>query len=334
MPNPTSASSSSSVSKESSLAPRIYSWLGLLLHAVLLVLPILSSNILHDSDKIWTQQAVMIADPTTTVNNNWTTVEFGLRAFRVVQEDENDTIEYNDTTIFLDNSLDDITFSYQQQEAFGSSYRAAHILFHVWNALQWLSVVLPLLVYGWNRLSLHRQQKQKQPSSSNENSNVASHYRFAWQLARMYVDVYLPLLMVLTASMVVPFFLLKESNLCGPSYIQLGFTAEQDDEDDGASRDEDDDVDFVGSFAIVHSDMSASCSMGRTGKWFLVSQVATVLLSAVHIVWMRRCAYYLELQYQLSQVISGHESSEMEKPVDEDDDQATVVTQVYDGIGV
>jgi hypothetical protein len=49
---------------------------------------------------------------------------------------------------------------------------------------------------------------------------------------------------------------------------------------------------------------------------------------------MRRCAYYLELQYQLSQVISGHESSEMEKPVDEEDDQATVVTHVYDGIGV
>jgi hypothetical protein len=90
------------------------------------------------------------------------------------------------------------------------------------------------------------------------------------RVAKYYSCVSIPLIVVFTLLMVVPFTLLAVSNLCGPNYIELRFqvSKDYDDHDDGC------DQYLQGTEAIIHEDVPAKCQLGRSG-------IATVVMIGI-----------------------------------------------------
>lgn len=229
------------------------------LHAALLSVPVFLSAVLHASDSLYRQVPTNESE----LSSNITTVGFGLRHFSIL---------FNETT-----EEEDIRFSDEQQEALGSNYLTAHTLYHVLNGLMWICLILPLIVSMDNR-----RRRNTEPLLAMS------------QLATSLGTVYVPWMIVLTLLMAVPFALLSQSNLCGPSYLQLGYDIE-----DAGHHDED----LEGTYAITHSDIPTKCEIGASSIGFIAGTVAWPLVLLMQANILRRRGHKLELNHQLAIVL-------------------------------
>lgn len=240
-----------------------------LAHATILMGPIFLGAVLHASDSLYRQLPSNEDD----LSMNVTEVGFGIRHFSIL---------YNETA-----EEEDIRFSDEQEEALGSQHFAAHILFHALDGLMCLFLILPIVIAIYNRW-----WKNMEPLL------VLS------RLTASLAGIYVPLMMVLTILMVVPFALLSKSNLCGPSYVQLGFA----EEDASMSSDEDDHhndchSDLEGTYAIIHEDIPANCEMGVSSIGFIAGTAIWPLIMLVQISFLRRRSEKLERDHQLAIVL-------------------------------
>ena len=271
------------------------------MHIIVLMAPLFFTGIIHNSDSLLKQVPLL-----TDNMNEFNITGFGLRDFSLI---------YNET-----NEDEDIKFSDEQQDTFGSNYRAAHITYHVFQGIMILSFIMPFLCALINRW--YRRFDCLQVGS---------------KLAKSLANVYIPLIVVTMLLMIIPFWLLTQSGLCGPNYIELGFTEEVETMDDIDQFDDMDDhdhhynynyscVDLVGSYAIVHDDIPSTCEIGASGIGYLVSIGVWSLVLMVQTMILRRRGYQLELEYQLKIAMNGCESDfatatavEMDKATFDDD---------------
>jgi hypothetical protein len=113
------------------------------------------------------------------------------------------------------------------------------------------------------------------------------------KMMKSFAKVYIPLIMLCTLLMAIPFGLLAKSNLCGPHYIELGF---QDSSDDLF------DPDFEGTFATVHDDISATCQLGRSsGMGIAVLMAAWPFILLAQAYFLNRRGNELEHDIQLAE---------------------------------
>ena len=250
-----------------------------LLHTTLLLGPLFSSGILHQSDSL-IRQIPSAFDP----SNNITEVGFGIRHFSIIFR--------NDTEV------EDIRFSDEQEDALGREHNAAHIVFHVLHGFMWmflvLSVMVPAVYYG--------RQWWKNNRSGPKALALA-------KLTGWIAKVYLPALILLTLLMVVPYGLLTQSNLCNSEYVELGYAMEVDNDssDDRDFGDEDHhchDDDFEGTYAKLHFDVDSRCEFATpSGLGFLVTNLSVLplLLFMQHCVLRRRAAQF-QAESQLAEM--------------------------------
>jgi hypothetical protein len=132
----------------------------------------------------------------------------------------------------------DIDFSDQQEDALGDQHKAAKILFYLFISFMCLALIIPLLMGAVHRWG----------SSKMDGKLVMS------KIAKSFATVSIPVLVVFTILMAIPFVLLARSNLCGPNYVELRFQGI-----DGDSED------VEGTIAFVHEDIGASCELGSSG---------------------------------------------------------------------
>jgi uncharacterized membrane protein YhaH (DUF805 family) len=182
--------------------------LEVLLHGSCLFAPHWISNVLSKSDSMITQ-----VPETIDAANNITKVSFAIHSFSIGESE-------------------DIRFSDEQEDALGDQHKAAKILYFVFASFMWLALIVPVLMGAVHRWG----------SSKMDGRLVMS------KMARSLARVSIPVVVVSTILMAVPFVLLTRSNLCGPNYMELRF---QDD--------------VEGTIAIVHEDIGASCELGTSG---------------------------------------------------------------------
>jgi hypothetical protein len=244
--------------------------LEVLVHGLILVAPLFLGGVLHASDSLFRQIPTNYED----LNENITEVGFGIRHFSVL---------YNETT-----EEEDVRFSDEQQDELGRQHSAAHITFHALQGLMWMILILPMLVAIFNRW-----WKKMAP--------LLALSKFTASLSRLYV----PLMIVLTLLMAVPFVLLSKSNLCGPMYMQLGFAEEEaslssdeDDHDNGCHSN-----DLEGTYAIMHEDVPATCEMGPSSIGFIAATAIWPVIMMVQIYFLRLRSEKMERDYQLAIVL-------------------------------
>lgn len=161
--------------------------------------------------------------------NNITKVDFGIKKFSI-------------------GNNEDIDFSDEQKDALGVSWSSSHFSWHILQAFMIAGLVIPVIIAIKRRCCCGM---DKRLVFSNLLKNFA-----------MYS---IPLIAILTILMAVPFVLLTRSNLCGPNYIELRFEQELEYSGDDDDNYHDDCIDLQGTVAIVHDDVSASCSVAPTG---------------------------------------------------------------------
>jgi len=172
--------------------------------------------VLSNSDSMITQ-----VPETIDAANNITKVGFAIHSFSIGESE-------------------DIEFSDGQEDALGDQHKAAKILYFVFTSFMWLALLVPVLMGAVRRWG----------SSKMDGRLVMS------KMTRSLARVSIPVVVVSTILMAVPFVLLTRSNLCGPNYMELRF---QD-------HDLEEDCNYVeGTIAIVHEDIGASCELGRSG---------------------------------------------------------------------
>jgi hypothetical protein len=193
--------------------------LEVLLHGSCLLAPYWISKVLSESDSMITQ-----VPETIDAANNITKVGFAIHSFSIGES-------Y------------DIEFSDEQEDALGDQHEAAKILYYVFTSFMWLALIVPVLMGAFHRWG----------SSKMDGRLVMS------KMTRSLARVSIPVVVVSTILMAVPFVLLTRSNLCGPNYMELRF---QDYDLDEKSDCHDD---IEGTIAIVYEDIGAACELGRSG---------------------------------------------------------------------
>jgi uncharacterized membrane protein YhaH (DUF805 family) len=203
----------------------ILTTLAVLVHGTCLLAPYWISTVLSKSDSMITQVPEAID-----AANNITKVGFAIHSFSI---GENEDIEFSD----------------KQEGVLGDQHEAAKILYYVFTSCMWLALIVPVLMGAVRRWG----------SSKMDGQLVLS------KMTRSLARVSIPVIVVSTILMAVPFVLLTRSNLCGPDYMELRF---QDHElevtsDSGEWSFRCHDVE--GTIAIVHEDIGATCELGRSG---------------------------------------------------------------------
>jgi hypothetical protein len=198
--------------------------LEVLLHGSCLLAPYWISQVLSNSDSMITQVPETIDGA-----NNITKVGFAIHSFSIGESE-------------------DIEFSDEQEDALGDQHKAAKILYFVFTSFMWLALIVPVLIGA-----VHRWGPSKM-----DGRLVMS------KMTRSLARVSIPVVVVSTILMAVPFVLLTRSNLCGPNYMELRF---QDQEMSAESEDDSDyDChDLEGTIAIMHEGIGASCELDRSG---------------------------------------------------------------------
>jgi hypothetical protein len=211
-------------------------------HAIVLFYPLVLANQFHQSDSMLTQIATANHEEDfdmATTKNNTTKIGFSIQRFST-------------------NGTEDIPFSDEQQDVFGDNYTAAHATYHVPTALMWVALLAPLVVGLVSKLVCNFTLTRKE---------------FTSRLTRTYAKISSPILIFATILIVVPFFLLCYSDLCGPIYMELQYGPETDSSSGSSSSDESgdysDDQEFEGTIALLHNGIPASCQIGWGGKVFL-----------------------------------------------------------------
>ena len=231
------------------------------------------------------------------LSRNITKVGFGIRYFSDL---------FNETT-----AEKDIRFSDEQEGELGFQHYTAHIVYHALHGLMWICLILPIAMAVYNRWWVKMEP-------------LDTLSKLVTSLARFYV----PMMLVLTILMIIPFVLLSKSNLCGRSYVQLGFAAEEA----SSSSDEKDDCDSIeleGTYAIIHDDIESSCEIGPSGIGFLAATILWPLIILVQIYFLRRRSKSLERQHQLNVLVLDHKDFSIDQGLVEGvkdlaDDQTSV----------
>jgi hypothetical protein len=200
--------------------------LEVLLHGSCLLAPYWISKVLSQSDSMITQ-----VPETIDAANNITKVGFAIHSFSI---GETENIEFSD----------------EQEDALGDQHEAAKILYYVFTSVMWIALMVPVLMGAVRRWW---------GSSKMDGRLVMS------KMTRSLAKVSIPVVVVSTILMAVPFVLLTRSNLCGPKYMELRFldhkleeTTDSEDRDFSCH-------DVEGMIAIVHEDIGASCELGDSG---------------------------------------------------------------------
>jgi hypothetical protein len=103
---------------------------------------------------------------------------------------------------------------------------------------------------------------------------------FVARLTRTYAKISSPILILTTMLMIIPFFLLWNSDLCGPSYMELqygpktGWDTSSSSHSSGDHKSADypsdgDQEEFEGTTALLHDGLLASCQISWGGKVYL-----------------------------------------------------------------
>jgi hypothetical protein len=201
--------------------------LEVLLHGSCLLAPYWISTVLSNSDSMITQ-----VPETIDAANNITKVGFAIHSFSVGE-------------------TEDIEFSDEQEDALGAQHKAAKILYYVFTSFMWIALIVPVLMgivrRWWGPTMM-------------DGRLVMS------KMTRSLSKVSIPVVVVSTILMAVPFILLTRSNLCGPNYTELRFLDHALEETtDSEDWEEFSGHDVEGTIAIVHEDIVAFCELGRSG---------------------------------------------------------------------
>jgi len=189
------------------------------------------------------------------IANNITRVGFGLKHFSILG---------------IETVADDIEFSDEQKDAFGGEWKAAHVTYHTFASFMMIAIVVPVL------LAI----KQVWRSKMDKSLAMAN-------MTKTYAKISIPVLLFSTIFMICPWVLMFRSNICGPSYIQLGYQEQPADfEAQEATIDNDWWDGLEGTFATVHPDIKSSCELGTSsvlmasflGVWLLVLIVQAMVL--------------------------------------------------------
>lgn len=166
-------------------------------------------------------------------------------------------------------TVENIKFSAEQEDVFGTEWVAARVNYRTWQSFIWVAVLLPLIC------AFIEYCRNQQGS-------------ILIKLTRRFLRATIPVVIVCTILMSVPLALMRQSNMCGPSYVELGYenvtaSSSADDDDFVCDRDL-----YVGTNATFHDDLSASCDFGASGVnacaligvWPLVLLVQGIFLNA------------------------------------------------------
>jgi spore maturation protein SpmB len=262
--------------------PTIRTSLEGVLHTLILIAPFFITGALHASDSLFTQVPATI-----NVDSNIMEVGFGIRQFSV-------------------GNATDIRFSDEQEDALGGHHHvAAHMAYHVFSALLWIFLLVPILTAikhrWWNKTNT---------------------MLVLLKMMKSFAKVYIPLIIFCTLLMAIPFGLLAKSNLCGPHYIELGFQEESSSDD---SSSDDFDSDFEGTFATVHDDISATCQLDRSGMGIAVLMAAWPFILLAQAYFLNRRGNELERDIQLAEELKIADAtiSVSDKNGDEDTIEST-----------
>jgi hypothetical protein len=198
-----------------------------LLHASFLLVPFWFSGVLHSSDSMM-HQVPDVVDPA----NNITTVGFGIRKFSV-------------------NGTEDVSFSDEQQDTLGDQHTAAHVTYHVFWGVMIVALCIPLIKAMICRWWCNKMEGRTVLAC----------------MTRSIAKRTIPIMILFTILMAAPFILLTRSNLCGPNYIELRYDLEVDASSDSGEDEWDHHGcdDYVGTLAIVHEGVGATCELGTSG---------------------------------------------------------------------
>jgi uncharacterized membrane protein YhaH (DUF805 family) len=192
--------------------------LEVLLHGSCLLAPYWISQVLSNSDSMITQVPETIDGA-----NNITKVGFAIHSFSIGESE-------------------DIEFSDEQEDALGDQHKAAKILYFVFTSFMWLALIVPVLMGAVHRWG----------GSKMDGRLVMS------KMTRSLARVSIPVVVVSTILMAIPFVLLSRSNLCGPNYIELRFQDEEMSAESSEDASDYDCNDLEGTIAIMHEDIGAS----------------------------------------------------------------------------
>lgn len=268
-------------------------------HTMVLLIPIWSAGILHESDSLIHQ---IPSDESIADHEGLAEIGFGIRHFSFVG---------------ILNSTDyaeDVSFSDEQQDALGGYHTASHILYHFLHGSLWISLCAPLGFY------FYRRWVSKESPLLN-----------ASKLSKSLATMAIPLIIGWSLLMLIPFFLLTRSNLCDSKYMELGFELEAD------SSDSEDDGDhcgseWIGTYASVVDDVSSTCEIfSPSSIGFLVSRLVIPFLLIIQARFLNHRAHQLETKHQLEQVLSRRDFT-VEKDIEDSvvkeiDDAATVTSE-------
>jgi uncharacterized membrane protein YhaH (DUF805 family) len=260
--------------------------LEVLLHGSCLLAPYWISQVLSKSDSIITQVPEAIDDA-----NNITKVGFAIHSFSIGERE-------------------DIEFSDEQEDALGDQHKAAKILYFVFTSFMWLALIVPVLMGAVHRWG---------PSKMDGRLVMSKMTR---SLARMTI----PVIVVSTILMAIPFVLLARSNLCGPNYMELRFQHQE------MSAESENDLDFIyddleGTIAIVYEDIGASCELGRSGAATAIGLVVWPFLLLVQAFFLNSKANKLGTAFEKAKTHAAAAAApgiEVNDKHNEEEDDATV----------
>jgi hypothetical protein len=279
------ANNNTNAAKSPSFKDRLLCFLQASAHAVILLAPIFYSSVLHNSDSMLKHAPAYHGDLDMT--GNITEIGFSIRNFST-------------------KGTEDISFSHEQQDAFGDNYTAAHATYHVLMALMWIALLYPLVIGLISKLV-----------SCYENTRVVTCQEEGAKYARIYGKIVSPVLIVLSLLFVVPFAFLMNSSLCGPSYMELQFGIEDESSDSSSSSSSDESEDYYdddrhhhegcggpdyeGTIAVFHEEIPATCTIGPSGIGFLCLTVIYPLVLIAHAYFLMRTANRLESEIASSE---------------------------------
>jgi hypothetical protein len=299
-----SANNNNAGKSSSSFNDKLIWFLQASVHAVILMGPIFYSNILHNSDSMLHHAPTHLGDFDTA--NNITDIGFSIRRFS-------------------SKGTEDISFSHEQQDDFGDTYTAAHVTYHVLVAFMWIALLAPS-IFGLLSKCF----------SCYEDTRAATCKEVAAKRARTYGKVVSPIMILLSILMVVPFMLLINSDLCGPSYMELQFGIEVDSSDSSSSDENSKEYysyendhhhhhhgcggpDYEGTIAVFHEEIPATCTIGSSGIGFLCLTLMYPLVLIAHAYFLMKTADRLESEISSDRASNTEFSPPVIKVNDVDD---------------
>jgi uncharacterized membrane protein YidH (DUF202 family) len=232
------------------------------LHASVLMAPLWISGVLHGSDSMLTHVPYSFSE--VDASRNITEFGFALDKFSI-------------------NGTEDIGFSDEQEDAFGNEFMSAKVLYYFIRFMMFMALLLPI---SFALFRLVRKQMDRRLILS--------------KLARTYAVISGPVMVVCTVLMAIPFVLLMRSNLCGPNFLELRYSAEIESEDESGCEDffhHHGCHDMEGTVAIIHEDVSASCEFGASGVGFICLTAIFPFFLCAQAYFMNRTAKKLEAEF-------------------------------------